>query len=175
MLNHLDNPMSVVKCIGNTAKNQRIEQRIVPMQVCGHPIFLLRNTSPLAALTRRATTPLSHDHLFHSVLDCVGIYSDAVERRLSLCTQGDFTEREGSFPEDNSGKNALSSCKTPQSATRATTAAIQMSTRATRQCVSRPFGPVVYGPPPGTPKWYSNRAYHIPTRRRMPPLEPNAF
>jgi KDO II ethanolaminephosphotransferase len=85
-------------------QNQRIEQRIVPMQVWASDRFIAKYPERFAGLTRRATTPLSHDHFFHSVLDCIGIRSDAVDQRLSLCTRGYLTERDQSFPRDDLGK-----------------------------------------------------------------------
>jgi glucan phosphoethanolaminetransferase (alkaline phosphatase superfamily) len=99
-------------------ENQRIEQRIVPMQVWASDLFIARYPDRFAALRRRVTTRLSHDHFFHSVLDCVGIHSDAVDKRLSLCTQGNFTEREGAFPVDNSGHDDPVSVTNPASAIR---------------------------------------------------------
>jgi glucan phosphoethanolaminetransferase (alkaline phosphatase superfamily) len=72
---------------------ERIEQRIVPMQVWASDRFIAKYPERFASLRRHATTPLSHDHFFHSVLDCIGIHSDIVDKHLSLCTQGDFTER----------------------------------------------------------------------------------
>src|SRR6476646_7036521 len=84
----------------NHGENQRIEQRIVPMQAWASDRFIAKYPDRFAALKRRATTPLSHDHFFHSVLDCIGIHSDAVDKHLSVCsTQRDFTEREKSSGE----------------------------------------------------------------------------
>lgn len=76
---------------------ERIEQRIVPMQVWASDRFIAKYPDRFVALRRRVTTALSHDHFFHSVLDCIGIHSDVVDKHLSLCTQGDFTERDKSF------------------------------------------------------------------------------
>ena len=72
----------------------RIEQRRVPMHVWASNLFIANHPDRFGALTRRATTPISHDHFFHSVLDCIGIRSDAVDERLSLCARGNVTERE---------------------------------------------------------------------------------
>jgi glucan phosphoethanolaminetransferase (alkaline phosphatase superfamily) len=76
---------------------QRIEQRIVPMQVWASDRFIAKFPDRLATLRSRAMIPLSHDHFFHSVLDCVGIHSDVVDNHLSLCTQGEFIERDKFF------------------------------------------------------------------------------
>jgi glucan phosphoethanolaminetransferase (alkaline phosphatase superfamily) len=37
------------------------------------------------AMMTHLDRPLSHDHLFHSILDCSGVDSEAVDRRLSIC------------------------------------------------------------------------------------------
>jgi glucan phosphoethanolaminetransferase (alkaline phosphatase superfamily) len=76
---------------------ERIEQRMVPMHVWASSRFIAKYPDRFAALERRANTALSHDHFFRSVVDCAGINSDAVDSRLSLCTQGTFTERPESF------------------------------------------------------------------------------
>jgi glucan phosphoethanolaminetransferase (alkaline phosphatase superfamily) len=82
-------------------QNERIEQRMVPMQVWASNRFIAKYPGRFAALARRTTSALSHDHFFHSVLDCIGIQSQVVEQRLSLCTQGKLTERKQSLPTDN--------------------------------------------------------------------------
>ena len=88
-------------------QNERIEQRMVPMQVWASNRFIAKYPGKFAALALRTTTPLSHDHFFHSILDCIGIQSQAVDQRLSLCTQGKLTERKQSLPINNSGNMSL--------------------------------------------------------------------
>jgi glucan phosphoethanolaminetransferase (alkaline phosphatase superfamily) len=84
-------------------KNERIEQRMVPMQVWASDRFITQYPDRFAMLKARATASLSHDHFFHSVLDCVGIRSAAVDKRLSLCNQGSLTERDQFFTVDSFG------------------------------------------------------------------------
>jgi glucan phosphoethanolaminetransferase (alkaline phosphatase superfamily) len=79
-------------------RNERIEQRLVPMQAWASERFIAKYPEKFAALKRRSTASLSHDHFFHSVLDCVGIRSAAVHERLSLCTRGDLRERQAPVP-----------------------------------------------------------------------------
>lgn len=39
--------------------------------------------------TMQATTnEISHDYIFHSILDCIGIDSEIVDKSLSLCRGG---------------------------------------------------------------------------------------
>ena len=80
----------------------RLEQRIVPMQVWASPRFIVKYPQRFAALKSCSMTPISHDHFFHSALDCLGIHSEAVDEHLSLCTQGSFSTRK-EIPIDNSG------------------------------------------------------------------------
>jgi len=39
----------------------------------------------LQCLEENQAKPLSHDHLFHSVMDCSGIESPVVDKGLSIC------------------------------------------------------------------------------------------
>src|SRR4029079_6839696 len=105
-------------------QNERIEQRMVPMQVWASNRFIAKYPGKFAALASRTTPPLSHDHFFHSVLDCIGIQSQAVDRRLSLCTQGKLTERTQSIPTDDLGPTSQLPGNMPNSTKAAVRAAI---------------------------------------------------
>ena len=84
-------------------RNERIEQRMVPMQVWASELFVSKYPRRFASLKRHSKTPISHDHFFHSVLDCTGIYSVVVDKRLSLCTPELLIERQPS-PAEVAGK-----------------------------------------------------------------------
>ena len=107
MVNHLEKPMSMVKCIGVMANSDGSNKEEFRCR-CGHLIGLLPNTpNGLRHSRSRATTPISHDHFFHSTLGCIGIHSEAVDEHLSLCTQGSFSKRK-EIPVDNSEQLKLS-------------------------------------------------------------------
>nr|CRH04232.1 Membrane protein of unknown function [Candidatus Magnetococcus massalia] len=44
------------------------------------------------ALASKRQLTISHDHLFHSLLNCAGLDSSVVDQRLSLCTTGRFQQ-----------------------------------------------------------------------------------
>jgi glucan phosphoethanolaminetransferase (alkaline phosphatase superfamily) len=64
---------------------ERAEQRHVPMIWWTSEKFRRRAPEAVAALTRRRGDPVSHDHVFHSVLGCAGIRGEAIDPALDLC------------------------------------------------------------------------------------------
>lgn len=65
----------------------RPEQRAVPMLWWVSADFERQNPKVLTALKSHQAEPISHDYLFHSILDCAGIKSTVVDTRFSLCAQ----------------------------------------------------------------------------------------
>jgi lipid A ethanolaminephosphotransferase len=61
------------------------EQRSVPMFVWVSDRYASEHGSMLQCLEENQAKPLSHDHLFHSVMDCSGIESPVVDKGLSIC------------------------------------------------------------------------------------------
>ncbi len=60
------------------------EQNTVPLIFWGSQSFMKHHTSLAKSLTKKRSG-YSHDYVFHSVLDCSGIESDIVNKRLSIC------------------------------------------------------------------------------------------
>jgi glucan phosphoethanolaminetransferase (alkaline phosphatase superfamily) len=90
------------------AEGLRPEQRWIPMMWWASPRFLAdpRNAARFARLVSKQHDKVSHDNLFHSLLDCAGISVAALDRDLSLCREGRvpeydaFIRRPGAVPSD---------------------------------------------------------------------------
>lgn len=63
----------------------RPEQKKVPFLVWASEKFRINNEPRYAMIIKHQGKPISHDNLFHSVVDCAGIQSPLVEKNLSLC------------------------------------------------------------------------------------------
>jgi glucan phosphoethanolaminetransferase (alkaline phosphatase superfamily) len=63
----------------------RPEQRQVPMIWWASDSFIAKNKPIQNHLVSRKLDNVSHDSIFHSLLDCAGISSEVVDRKLSFC------------------------------------------------------------------------------------------
>lgn len=63
----------------------RKEQRHVPMFLWFSDSFLAKNDEKYINAKSHQERELSHDYIFHSILDCAGVESEAVYKNLSLC------------------------------------------------------------------------------------------
>lgn len=63
------------------------EQRRVPMIWWASDSFLLDSNSKkrFALLEKKSNDVVSHDNVFHSIIDCAGISSEATDKSMSLC------------------------------------------------------------------------------------------
>ncbi|MGQ9652865.1 MAG: phosphoethanolamine transferase [Thermodesulfobacteriota bacterium] len=61
------------------------EQRAVPMFVWVSDRYASEEKPKAQSLEENQTKALSHDHLFHSILDCSGIESPIVDTAMSIC------------------------------------------------------------------------------------------
>lgn len=61
------------------------EQRDVPMFWWASDSFIAENPQKFAHLREKKNASLSHDNLFHSILDCTNIDSEIVDKNLSIC------------------------------------------------------------------------------------------
>lgn len=61
------------------------EQRKVPMLVWASRDFQGAHPDRFSSIQAMRDRPLSHDNLFHSLLDCSGVKSPLVDRNLSIC------------------------------------------------------------------------------------------
>ena len=62
-----------------------IEQTTIPLIVWFSDKFQINNEEVKVAVNSHMNTELNHDYIFHSVLDCMGISSEIVDKNLSLC------------------------------------------------------------------------------------------
>ena len=62
------------------------EQRATAMFIGATEEFTKMHPDFLPALKRRTSIPISHDVVFHSIIDCAGIDSAAVDKAMSLCS-----------------------------------------------------------------------------------------
>jgi glucan phosphoethanolaminetransferase (alkaline phosphatase superfamily) len=63
------------------------EQNRVAMLAWASAQFREKHAESWKALSENASKKLSHDHLFHSVLDCAGVQTPVLDRSLSICAQ----------------------------------------------------------------------------------------
>ena len=61
------------------------EQTTIPFIFWGSGVFTADHPELKASLKELQKKELSHDYIFHSVLDCLGVESDVVDKNLSLC------------------------------------------------------------------------------------------
>lgn len=47
--------------------------------------FISSNAAKIKTLQSKAMTKSSHDNIFHSLMDCIGVNSELINKRLSLC------------------------------------------------------------------------------------------
>lgn len=59
----------------------------VPLLVWMTDDFKRRNPDRAAALPHRKHSPISHDWVFHSLLDCAGLVSPVIDPGSSLCRE----------------------------------------------------------------------------------------
>ncbi len=63
------------------------EQNRVAMLLWASEVFRSRNPEKWRALSEQQGKKLAHEHVFHTLLDCSGIESEALDPALSLCRQ----------------------------------------------------------------------------------------
>lgn len=61
------------------------EQRQIPFFVWMSDKFINNNPNKLAALKQNKAKAISHDFIFHSLLDCASIEGEIIDKDLSLC------------------------------------------------------------------------------------------
>ncbi|PCJ29324.1 MAG: hypothetical protein COA94_01640 [Rickettsiales bacterium] len=61
------------------------EQREVPFIIWFSDKYKAAHPKKWAAVQSLRGKDISHDYLFHSILDCIGIESDAIDKSLSVC------------------------------------------------------------------------------------------
>ncbi len=67
--------------------HSRAPIRRVPWLVWASDTYAARHPDTLATMRANSERAISHDYVFHSVLDCIGIKSDVVDRSLSICSE----------------------------------------------------------------------------------------
>ncbi|MGR9085653.1 MAG: phosphoethanolamine transferase [Gammaproteobacteria bacterium] len=68
------------------------ELRKVPMIWWVSDVFIRLHPDKVRAMHSGLHDRLSHDHVFHSVLDCAGIESPVIDKALSICRRGSSRE-----------------------------------------------------------------------------------
>ena len=61
------------------------EQRMVPFMVWFSDSYKSSYPDKWEAVKSLEKKEISHDYIFHTILDCLNIESDAVDKSLSLC------------------------------------------------------------------------------------------
>lgn len=61
------------------------EQLNIAMFVWGSDSFIKNNPSKYLNIKKHVHLPLSHDYIFHSMLDCINVKSGYIDKNLSLC------------------------------------------------------------------------------------------
>lgn len=69
----------------------RPEQRHVPMMLWASEPFRQQHPAVMATLFSRREEPVSHDHVFHSVLGCAGFHGNVIDESLNLCAPSEAT------------------------------------------------------------------------------------
>lgn len=67
-------------------KPNRPEQRNVPLIFWASDQYKQTHPDRYAATIQHQSMPLNHDYIFHSMLDCAGIESNVINKKLSLCS-----------------------------------------------------------------------------------------
>ncbi|MBI3785816.1 MAG: lipid A phosphoethanolamine transferase [Deltaproteobacteria bacterium] len=65
----------------------------VPMLWWASERFLLEHHASFARLAARRSNAVSHDFVFHSLLDCIGVSSPIIDPSLSLCSADEIAPR----------------------------------------------------------------------------------
>lgn len=63
------------------------EQTTVPFLVWVSNEFKKRHPDLVSSIANHLGTEISHDYVFHSILNCVGIHSAVIDKNLSLCSK----------------------------------------------------------------------------------------
>lgn len=71
-------------CNAHQEENPLKEQLDIAMFTWASDKFIKNNPSYLNAQTHEQK-PITHDYIFHSLLDCTGVQSEYIENKLSLC------------------------------------------------------------------------------------------
>lgn len=61
------------------------EQTTVPLIVWVSNDFKLKHPESVESIKNYANTEINHDYVFHSILDCLNINSDIIDKDFSLC------------------------------------------------------------------------------------------
>lgn len=61
------------------------EQTTIPLIVWVSDLFKMRHPNLVKAIKTHLGSELSHDYIFHSILDCAGIQSKGINKNLSIC------------------------------------------------------------------------------------------
>ncbi len=61
------------------------EQTTVPFLVWMSDEFKQKHPESVTSIKNYANNEISHDYVFHSILDCLNIDSDVIDKDLSLC------------------------------------------------------------------------------------------
>ncbi len=74
----------------NVAKGYFKQERHIPMMWWASEAFLEHsaNARRFANLARKSQQTVSHDNIFHSIVHCAGMRSEAINESLSLCSDG---------------------------------------------------------------------------------------
>lgn len=63
------------------------EQTTVPFVIWVSDEFKRKHSDLVSSIASHLGTEISHDYVFHSILDCVGIDSTVIDKSLSLCAK----------------------------------------------------------------------------------------
>ncbi|MBT4922744.1 MAG: phosphoethanolamine transferase [Rickettsiales bacterium] len=69
-----------------SSSDTRVEQFHVPMMIWASDMFRQRNSKKVQNIEAHSQKFIRHNSIFHSVLDCAGIESQALDKSLSLCS-----------------------------------------------------------------------------------------
>lgn len=61
------------------------EQTTIPFVVWVSDKFKNRHPNLVQSIAKHLGKEIYHDYVFHSILDCAGISSEAIDKNLSLC------------------------------------------------------------------------------------------
>ncbi|MSQ66483.1 MAG: DUF1705 domain-containing protein [Limnohabitans sp.] len=64
---------------------ERLEQRHVPMMWWASDSFRQQHPAVMSTLLTKRRQPVSHDHVFHSVLGCAGFHGSVIDESMNLC------------------------------------------------------------------------------------------
>ena len=72
-------------CLTHGSEDYVKEQREVPFMVWMSESYKKLNKKNWKSIKSKSKKFISHDYVFHTILDCLNIKSDAVKPELSLC------------------------------------------------------------------------------------------